>query len=367
MTPTSDSRPPDRNGAVLGVAIGTVAILIIGVLVAVWWGPRGVFDDGPSLVADARVEGDVVVVRVGEGESVSSLAERLETLGVIRSARLFRVLVALQGFEGELQEGDYEFREGQPIGRVIERIRSGATAELQVTIPEGRRVEEAARLLETAGVASATDFLAAASSLDYPYDFVAELGDAANLQGFLFPDTYGFSHLADAEDIVDLMLATFERKVLTDEVRGLLAESDMTLYEVVTLASIVEREAQVPDERPVIASVFLNRLDQGIPLQADPTVQYAVAEADAQSVLDFGYWKRDLTVDDLAIESPYNTYVVDGLPPGPIANPGFDAILAVLAPADTDFLYFVARPDGSHAFAETLEEHNRNVAEFQGQ
>ena len=142
---------------------------------------------------------------------------------------------------------------------------------------------------------------------------------------------------------------------------------DLTLEQVVTLASIVEREAQKPSERPIIASVFLNRLKAGIPLQADPTVQYAVANGSAASVQQYTYWKKELTVDDLKLDSPYNTYVNAGLPPGPIANPGLASIQAVVRPATTDYLFFVAKGDGSHVFAETLEEHLRNVEKYRQQ
>jgi UPF0755 protein len=138
----------------------------------------------------------------------------------------------------------------------------------------------------------------------------------------------------------------------------------LTLHEAVTLASIVEREAVQPDERPLIAGVFLNRLRLGMPLGADPTVQYALAD-DPQSVERFGFWKQGLTLEDLEVESPYNTYVNGGLPPGPIANPGLDSLEAVAYPAETSYLYFVAREDGSHVFAETLEEHLRNVEQYQ--
>ena len=134
------------------------------------------------------------------------------------------------------------------------------------------------------------------------------------------------------------------------------------MHEIVVLASIIEREAQVAEERPVIASVFVNRLARGMPLQADPTVQYALGN-DPASVQQYGYWKRELSNADLGSTSPYNTYAHSGLPPGPIANPGLDSILAALEPADTNYLYFVARPGGCHAFAETLAEHNRNVRE----
>ena len=141
-------------------------------------------------------------------------------------------------------------------------------------------------------------------------------------------------------------------------------DAGLPIHTVVTLASIVEREAAVPEERPIIAQVFLKRIREGVPLEADPTVQYALGN-DAFNVVQFGYWKQDLTEADLFVDSPYNTYQVSGLPPGPIANPGTESIAAVINPAETDFLYFVAKGDGSHAFAETLEEHLANVEMYQ--
>jgi UPF0755 protein len=304
------------------------------------------------------------VVRVEEGEGLTSLGTKLEDAGVIQSARLFRALVALRGYEGQLQAGDYEFRKDQPVGLVMERLHGGTTAALQATVPEGRRLEEAAAILEAEKVLPAAEFAKAAASKEYNYDFVRQIPEGRSLEGFLFPDTYQFSLKAGPTDIVGLMLATFQRKVLTDDVRADLARTRMPLYEVVTLAAIVEREGRKPEELPIIASVFLNRLRQNMPLQADPTVQYALS-LNEENRRRFGLWKRDLTEADLAVDSPYNTYKVRGLPPGPIANPGRDAIVAVLRPATTTFLYFVAKPDGSHAFASTLDEHNRNVAQFQ--
>ena len=189
-----------------------------------------------------------------------------------------------------------------------------------------------------------------------------ELPPGSGLEGFLFPSTYDFALAANAHDVVQRLLAAFDQHY-QNEILPKLAATGLTLREVVILASIVEREARVPDDRPLIASAFLNRLRIGMALNADPTVQYAVA-GDPASVEQFGYWKLELTLADLDLPSPYNTYVHAGLPPGPIANPGLAAILAVLEPADTEFLYFVARPDGSHVFAETFAEHQRNVCEL---
>ena len=159
------------------------------------------------------------------------------------------------------------------------------------------------------------------------------------------------------------MLAAFDAQA-TPELRQAIQASGLSLHEAVTLASIVEREAVLPEERPIIASVFLNRLRLGMPLEADPTVQYALA-SDPASVERFGFWKQGLTTEDLQVDSPYNTYVNGGLPPGPIANPGLASLEAVAHPAQTSYLYFVARNDGSHVFAETLEEHLRNVEKYQ--
>jgi UPF0755 protein len=159
------------------------------------------------------------------------------------------------------------------------------------------------------------------------------------------------------------MLQAFENNVPPDMAEQAV-EGGLTVHQVVTIASIIEREAVVPEERPIMAQVFLRRLREGIPLGADPTVQYAVAE-DPASVAAYGYWKTELTRNDLEIDSPYNTYQNRGLPPGPISNPRVDSILAVLNPADTNYLYFVAKPDGSHAFASTLEEHQNNIEMYQ--
>jgi UPF0755 protein len=162
--------------------------------------------------------------------------------------------------------------------------------------------------------------------------------------------------------VITALLRGFESNVPAS-VAEEAASSGLTLHEVVTLASIIEREAVVPEERPIMAQVFLRRLHEGIPLGADPTVQYAVAE-DPDSVEQFGYWKTELTRADLEIDSPYNTYQEQGLPPGPISNPRLDSILAVVNPADTNYLYFVAKPDGSHAFASSLEEHQANIERY---
>ena len=347
----------------LGWALAIV-ICLAALAAAAWFvlrTPDSVFEDGdiPRVEAFAS-DGEPVLYTVEEGASAKSIGAGLEAEGIIRSGRLFEVLVGLRGVSNALEAGEYEFERGLPAIEAVDRIAAGRTASRRITIREGLRNEEIAELLEARGIVPADAFMAALVKANYNEPFLASLqGDS--LQGYLFPAGYEFSRSATAEDVVAAMLRAFQTNVV-DELQ--LEGQDLTLEEVITLASIVEREAATAEERPIIASVFLNRLRAGIPLQADPTVQFAVA-ADAASVEEFGWWKRGLTFDDLKIEHPYNTYVHGGLPPGPIANPGLDSVLAVVRPAQTEYLFFVAKDDGTHVFAETLEEHERNVDMYQ--
>ena len=306
--------------------------------------------------------GAPVIITVKQGENAKTIGAELQRQGIIRSSRLFEVMVGLRGVQNSLEAGDYEFDPGTPVVVVVDRIAAGKTASHDVVIPEGRRIEEVGEILEGAGVISKDAFLAALVKSQYEEPFLAQVS-ASSLEGFVFPATYEFHRGAPAQEIVDTLLRGFQTNV-ADKVQ--LEGQDLTLEQVVTLASIVEREAQTPSERSIIASVFLNRLKAGIPLQADPTVQYAVAR-DASSVRQYTSWKKELTVDDLKIDSPYNTYVVAGLPPGPIANPGLASIEAVVRPAVTNYLFFMSRGDGTHVFAETLEEHLRNVEKYRQQ
>lgn len=326
--------------------------------------PGAVVQDEPSIAALPTPSGsDVATIEVAEGDGAGDIGRRLEEAGVIRSARLFDILASLMGVEDEMVAGRYEFDRGMPTLRVIGRLRRGATMPLTVTVPEGLRSEEVALLMEREGIAPADAFRGAVASGAYDFDFLLERPPGAGLEGYLFPATYGFSRGVTAEEVVQRMLAAFAAQV-TPELREAAQATGLTLHEAVTLASIVEREAVKADERPIIAGVFLNRLRLGMPLEADPTVQYALA-GDSASVERFGFWKRGLTLEDLEVDSPYNTYVNGGLPLGPICNPGLASLEAVARPAQTGYLYFVARDDGSHVFAETLEEHLRNVEQYQ--
>jgi UPF0755 protein len=348
------------------IVAAVVAIIAVALTAGLAWfvmqTPGSVFsDENEHRIPPFQSSAGTTQITVTQGESAKAIGDNLQQKGVVRSAKLFEVLVGVTGVQNSLEAGDYEFDAGLPAIEVVKRIAEGKTASRDVLIPEGRRIEEVANLLDKAGVIGKQDFLDAAKH-QYSEPFLQQT-QVASLEGFLFPATYSFNRNEKATVVVDRMLQAFQDKV-ADKVQ--FEGQDLTLEQAITLASIVEREAVNPDERPMIASVFLNRLRIGIPLQADPTVQYAVAQ-NATSVAQYGYWKTELTVDDLKIDSPYNTYVNPGLPPGPIASPGLASIQAVVRPASTNFLFFVAKNDGtgSHAFAETLEEHLRNVEKYQ--
>ena len=330
--------------------------------------PGAVLQGEPSIAALPTPSGsDVATIEVAEGDGAGDIGRRLEETGVIRSARLFDILVALMGVEDEMVAGAYEFDRGMPTLQAIGRLRGGVTMPLMVTVPEGLRSEEVALLMEREGIVPADEFQSALASSEYDFDFLAEPflgeGPGVGLEGYLFPATYGFSRGVTAEEMVRRMLTAFDEQV-TPELRQAAQATGLSLHQAVTLASIVEREAVKADERPLIAGVFLNRLRLGMPLEADPTVQYALAN-DPGNVERFGFWKQGLTLGDLQVDSPYNTYVNGELQPGPICNPGLASLEAVGHPAQTNYLYFVAREDASHVFAETLEEHLSNVEQYQ--
>ena len=344
----------------IAVAAGLAVMLAAGVwLLAAT--PGALVKDSPlRLGPTVQPDAEAIFLDIEPGEGAGQIAEKLEAAGVIESARVFRVLAAFMGVGDELAAGRYEFQPGITAVVAVQRISQGITTSRSVTIREGLRSEEIGELLEREGIVSAAAFREALTET-YAASFLAELPAGASLEGFLFPASYHFPLETTAHEVVQRLLTAFDARY-QERIAPLLAGSGRSLSDAVNLAAIVEREAQVPSERPTIASVFANRLSIGMGLQADPTVQYAVTE-DPSSVEQYGYWKLELTTADLAIDSPYNTYQYTGLPPTAIANPGLDSLLAAAAPADTGYFYFVACGDGSgsHAFAETLEEHNQNV------
>lgn len=286
---------------------------------------------------------------VHEGDSLASVATRLARAGVIRNALLFRIAARLAGRDRSLQPGEYAFTAPLTTPELLDLLASGGS-QPELTIPEGLTVREVAALLARGGYGDAERFLC----LTEDPDFLMAAGvPGPQLEGFLFPDTYRFTTVMSPSEILGIMVRRFNERFDAERYRRAAARG-LSVNEIVTLASIVEKESSLATERPVVAGVFYNRLRLGMPLQSDPTVIYALP-----------HFEGNLSRTDLARPSAYNTYVITGLPPGPIANPGLAAIDAALAPTDTSYLYFVSRNDGSHVFAATLPDHNRNVARYQ--
>ena len=294
-------------------------------------------------------------VELPQGTGSLSIGDRLVAAGVIRDRAVYRVALWWNGQGRHLQAGDYRFDRAMTPFEVIDKIARGDVYVVNVTFPEGLTIVEMAKIFESHSLGPASSFVQASRD---PAP-IRELDPAAkDLEGYLFPETYALPRHTDAAKLVRLMALRFEH-VFTPELRQAAAARSLTIRQAVTLASIVEKETARPDERPIVAAVYSNRLRIGIPLQCDPTVIYALLRA--------GSYTGNLKHDDLAFDSPYNTYRYPGLPPGPIASPGRSSLAAAVHPAAADFLYFVSRNDGSHEFARTLDEHNRNVQKYQVQ
>ncbi|HLZ28507.1 MAG TPA: endolytic transglycosylase MltG [Chloroflexota bacterium] len=308
------------------------------------------------------------VITVKPGATAGEIGANLQQRGLIRSALAFRLAAEQAGVGSSLAAGDYELNRSMSTNAIIQVLASGQVKRgLLATIPEGWRSEQIADRLDATGFAARDDFLhAVAAPPSVPGVDLLGPAPPPRLEGYLFPETYEVPQKVSGPQAAEMMVRMFSQRV--GGVIRSQPESKLTPHQVLTLASIVEREARQPAERPVIASVYLNRLAANLPLQADPTVQYALATRDGPAASAYHYWKQDLTPADLQIDSPFNTYMIAGLPPGPICNPGEPSIRAVLQPAKTDYLYFVATTDGSgtHLFARTLSEHNANVDRVNG-
>lgn len=349
--------------ALFVLAASVAAVALIGTSPgAVEADLRASLEVGGSLEATSAATGVALEVVIPSGSSASEIAAVLHERGVIEDDRRFSALVAYTGNAEALQSGCYELRTGSPTAEVIRRLLEGETSTRALVIPEGLRVEEVAARAIEAGVTTEAQWAAALAALEASGEPAGRPAEAS-LLGYLMPAAYLLGCDTDAASLLGAMAEAFAERVPPELVAEAEAQG-LTLHDVLTVASIVQREGVVAEELPVIASVFRNRLEIGMQLAADPTVQFAVATP--ESVAEFGWWKRDLTFDDLAIDSAYNTYVQIGLPPGPIANPGLEAILATIRPAETDYFFFVARGDGTHVFAETFEEHSANVDRFIG-
>jgi UPF0755 protein len=294
--------------------------------------------------------GEEQILTVEPGTSVAVIAEALERRGLTGSAFKFKLLARLEGHDRRLKAGEYGLRATLTPREILAMMEKGVVRLHRLTIPEGLTLNQIAELVGKSGLARSADVISLATDPAY----VRAQGIAADtLEGYLFPDTYFFPKTVGAEGIVAAMLHRF-RATFTPAWEQRAFALGLTPHEAVTLASIIEKETGDPTERPLIASVFHNRLKRGMRLETDPTVIYGIKN-----------FNGNLTRRDLDTPSPYNTYLIKGLPPGPIANPGKEAIEAALFPAQTDYLFFVSRNDGTHQFSTNLTDHNRAVYYYQ--
>ncbi|NLP36560.1 MAG: endolytic transglycosylase MltG [Firmicutes bacterium] len=335
-----------RKGKKLLAALGLLLLLVaaaagvIALQVHKWLQPV------PAMAAEP------VLVTIPAGASSTGIAKILADQGLIHNATVFRFYAKYRGLDQKLQAGNYLFRFGMTMDEILEQLIKGDVYRptVTVTIPEGFNLEQIAKRIQAQGLADYDEFMELAR-LTVPALGQVKDGQRYAVEGYLFPDTYEFDVSVTPKQILDRMLARLE-EVFTAEMRSRCQELGLEVHDVMTLAALVEREAQVAAERELIAGVMHNRLQKKMPLQIDASVIYALGEH--QNVV---------LLEDLKVDSPYNTYKYPGLPPGPIASPGKAAIMAVLYPAETDYLYYVAKGDGSgeHYFGRTLAEHNANI------
>lgn len=307
------------------------------------------------LTRPRDVNGAELPFTIQPGESVNVIANNLETLGFVRDAEAFRAYLIYSGLDTSIQAGEYKLSAAMSAIEIAHELQDATSAEVRFVVLPGWRMEELAASLSTSGLSiTPADFFNAVVNPPRGYDF---LDGAASAEGFLFPDSYIFPRTMTAEELVRELVRHFALR-LSRDLELAYQKQGLTVYQAVTLASIVQREAVQTEEAPLIASVYLNRLRIGMKLEADPTVQYALG----YNALQNTWWTNPLSAADLQFDSPFNTYVYGGLPPAPISNPGMDALNAVAYPAETPYYFFRARCDGSgyHDFAETFDEHLRN-------
>jgi UPF0755 protein len=325
-----------RRTLTLGAIVGVV--LLIGLLLV------------PANVTKNFEQRQVLIPR---GASIEAIADSLHQEGLIGNKKLFVLSARIMGYDRNLKAGQFTIPVGSSTYRILRQLAKGMSAGDMVTIPEGLRVDQIAEILHKGAKIDPVRFMALANDSA----FMHSIGVPADrVEGYLYPDTYPFYPLLTPQEVMRVMVER-SLKVFGEEMALPDAKMGLTLHQLVTLASVVEAEAQVPSERPRIAAVFYNRLNQGMMLQSDPTVLYALGE-----------WRGRVFYKDLDVKSPYNTYRNRGLPPGPICNPGRGAVHAVLFPnADSTELYFVARGDGTHIFTKSWEDHLRAIAMVRAQ
>ena len=295
---------------------------------------------------------------IEKGEGVKEIATDLEKNGLIKSAFYFETYVWREKIEKKLQAGEYLLRENMPVSEIVEILIKGEIIfnQKKITIIEGWRINDIGKYLQENKIISAKEFETAAKGWrggkNYQYDFLKNLPAKANLEGFLFPDTYFIYEDASAEEVIDKMLKNFD-KSLTKEMRDEIEKQNKSIFEIITMAGILEKEVRTDEDRKIVAGIFYKRIEEGVPLESCATIAY-ILEKD----------KRQYSFEDTRIKSLYNTYLNKGLPPGPICNPGENAIKAAIWPEKSEYNFFRSKENGETVFSKTLEEHNSAKAKW---
>ncbi|MCJ7788654.1 MAG: endolytic transglycosylase MltG [Candidatus Atribacteria bacterium] len=306
------------------------------------------------------IKGNSVSVMIEEGDSMAKIVERLKQADLIEDGKWFLILSELLGKDRHIQAGRYDFSKGITLYSIFNKLVKGEVTPIEVLIPEGLTIREIAQILKKEISVDSARFVKIATDSQVAENLNIP---ASNLEGYLFPNTYRLNWGTDPAKLVSVMVNEF-KKTFTPALSERAKEINFSVHDVVTLASMIETEAKAGEEREMISAVYHNRLKLGMLLQCDPTVIYAIGGERSRTTLNLNHSERftsapTLLLKDLEIDSPYNTYKYPGLPHGPICNPGKASILAALYPADVDYLYFVAKGDGTHIFSSTLDEHNR--------
>lgn len=333
-----------RYSIVIALCCSLLGLTVIGGLLYFNW-----------LLTPANNDGQApVIVEVPTNSSSRDVGVMLEQQGLIKSAKAFTVYSRYKGLDSKIKIGEFQLKPGLSTPEILQTIIKDSQIFHAFTVPEGYTVEQIAGLLEEKGYANKEEFLGLCRTGDFDYSFLkGQVNTKYTLEGYLFPDTYKITRQDDERDIIKMMLDRFAEESNRIQLEQKAKKLGLTVHQAVTIAGMIEREAMFDKERPLISGVIQNRLQVGMPLQIDATVLYAL-----------GKHKNVVSYKDLKVDSLYNTYRVKSLPPGPIACPGTSSLEAAVAPQQTDYLYYLAKPDGTHVFSKTLDEHNRYKAKY---
>ncbi|MFC1651952.1 endolytic transglycosylase MltG [Patescibacteria group bacterium] len=333
-----------------------IVIAIIVILIIILAGAGGVWGYGTYInhgintsVSDNDAEKPFVV---NKGDTTNQIAKNLKEAELIKKEVFFEKYVERENLTEKLQAGEYLLKATMTPKEIADNIASGKTGEPQITIPEGWKAEEIAKDLAQEGIVTEKEFMNIVEKVNFDYDFLKDRAEGASLEGYLFPDTYRIGQETNSRKIITKMLENFDNK-LSNKLRADIQSQDKTIFEIITMASLIEKEVSEEKDRPTVAGIFYNRLDINQALESCATIQYIL-----------GSNKKRFSYEETRTESPYNTYTNIGLPPGPICNPGLPAIKAAIYPEDSNYLYFLSDNQGKTHYATSGEEHEANKTKY---